>query len=32
MIEELQGLRPKTCNGESAAQTNRIMDIILGKI
>jgi len=31
MVEELQGARPKTCNGESAARTNRIMDTILGK-
>jgi len=31
MVEELLGMRPKTCNGESAARTNRIMDIILGK-
>jgi predicted dehydrogenase len=32
MVEELQGLRPKTGNGESAARTNQIMDIILGKL
>jgi 1,5-anhydro-D-fructose reductase (1,5-anhydro-D-mannitol-forming) len=32
MVEELQGIRPKSCNGESAAKTNRIMDIILGKL
>jgi len=31
MVEELQGLKSLTCNGESAAHTNRIMDIILGK-
>jgi predicted dehydrogenase len=31
MVEELQGLRPKAGNGESAARTNRIMDLILGK-
>lgn len=31
MVEELQGLRPETGNGDSAARTNRIMDIILGK-
>ena len=31
MVEELQGLRPKTGNGESAARTNQIMDTILGK-
>jgi predicted dehydrogenase len=32
MVEELQGLRPKTGNGESAARTNQIMDTILGKL
>jgi predicted dehydrogenase len=32
MVEELQGLRPKTCNGESASQTNWIMDKILTRI
>jgi predicted dehydrogenase len=31
MVEELQDLRPKACNGESAARTNQIMDTILGK-
>lgn len=31
MVEELQGIRPVQGNGEVAAQTNRIMDIILGK-
>jgi 1,5-anhydro-D-fructose reductase (1,5-anhydro-D-mannitol-forming) len=32
MVEELQGKRPKTINGESAANTNKIMDAILGKL
>lgn len=32
MVEELRGLRNKTCNGEDAAETNYIMDKILGKI
>lgn len=32
MVEELRGLRNKTCNGEDAAHTNYIMDKILGKI
>jgi predicted dehydrogenase len=31
MVEELQGKRQKTCNGESAMRTNKTMDIILGK-
>ena len=31
MVEELQGLRPEAGNGDTAARTNRIMDIILGK-
>jgi 1,5-anhydro-D-fructose reductase (1,5-anhydro-D-mannitol-forming) len=31
MVEELQGKKQKTCNGESAMRTNEIMDIILGK-
>jgi predicted dehydrogenase len=31
MVEELQGMRPLTCNGACAARTNRIMDHILGK-
>lgn len=32
MVEELQGARPLQGNGNTAAETNRIMDIILGKI
>jgi predicted dehydrogenase len=32
MVEELQGIRPLHGNGEVAAETNRIMDIILGKL
>jgi predicted dehydrogenase len=31
MVEELQGKRQNTCNGESAMRTNKTMDIILGK-
>jgi predicted dehydrogenase len=32
MVEELQGRKPKTFNGVSAANTNWIMDTILGKL
>ncbi|MBN1159598.1 MAG: Gfo/Idh/MocA family oxidoreductase [Bacteroidales bacterium] len=32
MVEELRGLRDRTCNGEDAALTNYIMDKVLGKI
>jgi predicted dehydrogenase len=32
MVEELQGFRVKSCNGEIAAHTNWIMDKILAKI
>jgi 1,5-anhydro-D-fructose reductase (1,5-anhydro-D-mannitol-forming) len=32
MVEELQGKRPESVNGECAANTNKIMDIILGKL
>jgi len=32
MVEELRGIRPTATNGTSAANTNRIMDIILGKL
>lgn len=32
MVEELRGIRDKTCNGEDAARTNYIMDKVLGKI
>lgn len=32
MVEELQGMRPAATNGASAANTNRIMDVILDKL
>jgi predicted dehydrogenase len=32
MVEELQGIRSKTCNGEAAARTNWVMDKLLEKI